>query len=305
MIEVSNADRVVYPDDGFTKGDVVAHYGRVADAMLPHVQGRPLTLVRHPKGIAKKGFFQKSAGKHFPDFIARIAVPKSDGVNQHASVSNADGLCYLANQGTIELHTTLTKLPDLSTPDRLVLDLDPPAGDASVVRRAARQTRALLDELDLASTPLASGGKGYHVYVALDANVTGQRVGEIAHTLAEILARRHADSLTTEILKKNRKGRVLVDWMRNFFASTVIAPFSLRARKGAPVAVPITWDELEDTPPNHYTLKTIEARLDAPDPLLALTEAPSAAEALVERCAALRAELGIELVRFDRFGRER
>lgn len=302
MVEVSHGDRVVYPADGWTKADVVGHYGRVARAMLPHVLARPLTLVRHRTNIDEKGFFQKSAAKHFPAFIPRIEVPKSDGVNQHASVTDREGLQYLANQGTVEFHTTLWAAPHLDRPDRLVIDLDPPDGDPERVRRAARHTRALLDELEIESTPAASGGKGYHVYVTLAPTARGHDVGHAVHVLATALAARHPDEMTIEVLKKNRAGRVFVDWMRNSFAATVIAPYSLRARARAPVAVPIEWDELDAIAPNHFTIDTIAARLGR-DPLLELAKKPIDAKELCTRCERLRDALGLELVHFDRFGR--
>jgi bifunctional non-homologous end joining protein LigD len=303
MVEVTHGDRIVYPADGWTKADVVAHYGRVAEQMLPHVRGRPLTLVRHRTNIDEKGFFQKSAAKHFPAFIQRIEVPKSDGVNQHASVTSREGLEYLANQGTIELHATLWAMPDADRPDRLVIDLDPPGADPELVRRAARHTRALLDALGIASTPSASGGKGYHVYVALAPTAHSHEIGRAAHVLATALATQHSAEMTIEVLKKNRTGRVFVDWMRNSFASTVIAPYSLRARARAPVAVPIGWDELDEIAPNHFTIDTIAGRLGATDPLLELAKKPIDARELCERCEKLRTELGLALVHYDRFGR--
>ncbi len=305
MIEVSSADRVVYPDDGFTKGDVVAHYARVADALLPHAAGRPLTLVRHPRGIGQRGFFQKAVKDHYPEsLVERIPMPKRGGTTEHASISSADGLCYLANQNAIEFHAILRKQPDLATPDRLVLDLDPPEGDPAQVQRAARASKALLDELGALSTPVASGGKGYHVYVALDGTASGRDVYQVAHILAEALAVRHPELLTIEILKKNRGGRVLVDWMRNTFGATVVLPFSLRARPGAPVAVPLSWDELDEVAPSAVTMATVESRLDT-DPLLHLARSPVDAAALVARCAELRDDMGLELIEYDRFGRKR
>jgi bifunctional non-homologous end joining protein LigD len=303
MVNITHGDRLVYPDDGWTKADVVEHYGRVADAMLPHVAKRPLTLVRYRSSIADKGFFQKNTPKHFPDFIARIEVPKSDGVSQHAAVDSAEGLQYLANQGAIELHVALATAPRLDAPDRLVVDLDPLSDDPAQVRAAARHVRSLLDELEFASLPVASGGKGYHVYLALVPTADSETVSRAALVLANALAHRFPDELTIETLKKNRNGRVYVDWLRNTFSATVIAPFSLRARARAPVAVPIRWDELDDIAPNGVTIATVADRLGRGDPLLELAEQPIDGATFCARCEALRAELDLELVRYDRFGR--
>jgi bifunctional non-homologous end joining protein LigD len=303
MPTITHGDRVVYPKDGWTKADVVAHYGRVADAMLPHLVARPLTLVRYRTNIEDKGFFQKNSPSHFPAIIPRIEVPKHDGVNQHASVDSREGLEYLANQGAVELHVALATAPALDRPDRLVIDLDPLSDDPTQVRGAARLVRALLDELGIDSVPVASGGKGYHIYVALTPTAEMEDVSRAALILANALAHRCPDELTIETLKKNRKGRVYVDWLRNAWSSTVIAPYSLRARAGAPVAVPIGWDELDAVAPNGVTIATVEARLGRTDPLLELTRKPVDAAELCARAEALRDELALELIRYDRFGR--
>lgn len=303
MVTVTHGDRVVYPADGWTKADVVAHYGRVADAMLPHLTERPLTLVRHRSNIDDKGFFQKNTPEYFPAFIGRIPVAKSDGVSQHASVDSREGLEYLANQGAIELHIALAVAPALDHPDRLVIDLDPPTDDPAQVRAAARQVRALLDELGVPSVPVASGGKGYHVYVPLAPTADAHATGRAALILANALAHRCPDAMTIETLKKNRKGRVYVDWLRNLWSATVVAPYSLRARARAPVAVPIAWDELDEVAPGQYTIATIESRLTGRDALLELAAHPYDARTLCEQAEGLREALALELVRYDRFGR--
>ncbi|MBC8068145.1 MAG: ATP-dependent DNA ligase [Deltaproteobacteria bacterium] len=303
MVKITHGDRVVYPADGWTKADVVAHYGRVAAAMLPHLASRPLTLVRYRTHIDDKGFFQKNSPEYFPEFIRRIAVAKSDGESQHASVDSAEGLQYLANQGAIELHVALASAPALDHPDRLVIDLDPVSDNPAQVRAAARTVRALLEELGCPSVPVASGGKGYHLYVALAPTATSEQIARAALVLANALAHRWPDELTIETLKKHRKGRVYVDWLRNTWSATVIAPYSLRARPRAPVAVPIDWDELDEIAPNHFTIATIGERLGETDALLELAESPVDARGLCERLEALRDELALELVRYDRFGR--
>jgi bifunctional non-homologous end joining protein LigD len=302
-VTITHGDRVVYPADGWTKADVVEHYGRVADAMLPHLAGRPLTLVRHRTNIEDKGFFQKNSPKHFPALIRRIAVPKSDGVNEHASVDSREGLQYLANQGAVEFHVALATEVDLGKPDRLVIDLDPMVEDPTPVRRAAHHVRSLLDELELASTPVASGGKGYHIYVALVPTADVHEIARAALILATALAQRFADDLTIETLKKNRNGRVYVDWMRNAWSATVIAPYSLRARPRAPVAVPLCWDELDEIAPNQTTIATVGERLHRADALLQLASAPIDGRDVCTRCEALCRDLRLELVRYDRFGR--
>jgi len=298
-LTVSNPDRIIYPDAAYTKGDVVAHYERVADSMLPHVTGRPLTLERFPKGIGAKGFFQKNAGRHFPSFIERIELPKQGGVTQHPAVSTVEGLVYLANQGTIAFHIPLGRAPDLRCPDRMVFDFDPPEGGFEAARSAAWAAKELLDSLSVPSVPLVTGSKGYHVVVALTPTVRSDVVVETARKLAAVMVRRHPDALTEAFRIERREGRVFVDWIRNGFGATVIAPWSLRPRPRASVAVPISWNELDATPPDAFVLPDIEERLKLGDPLIAL-EATDPAE-LATAATAMADELEIVLEPFDRF----
>ena len=297
-MKVTNADRVIFPGVGVTKGDVVAHYYRVATWMLPHLLDRPLTLTRHPRGIAAKGFFQKNVAKYYPEeLIGRIEIPRRKGVTVHPTASTADALAYLANQGTIEFHVPLATQHDAWRPDRFVIDLDPPDGGGAGVREAAWACKALFDELGIETTPMTTGGKGYHVCARLLPTTSMART---AHRLAAILLQRHPTLLTNEFLKENRGGRVLVDWMRNTGRATVVAPWSLRARKGAPVAMPITWDELNDTAPDAFT---IGDALDRPDHLLAVTPAdPARLTQAVDRIIEAQ---GTPLEYIDRFGRRR
>ena len=295
-IKVSNSDRVLFPEAGVTKGDIVAHYYRVAPHMLPHLLDRPLTLVRHPRGIAAKGFFQKNVATHYPtDLIGRIEMPRREGVTVHPAASTADALAYLANQGTIEFHIPLATKHDRWRPDRLVIDLDPPERGGTSAREAAWACKELFDELGIETTPMTTGSKGYHVFGRL---LPTESMTRTAHKLAAILLHRHPALLTNEFLRENRGGRVLIDWMRNMGLATVVAPWSLRARTGAPVAIPITWDELNDTDPDAFT---INDALDRPDHLLKLTPADPAP--LIQAVDQIIDARGIELEYIDRFGR--
>ncbi len=303
MVTITHGDRVVYPGDGWTKADVVEHYGRVADIMLPHLAKRPLTLVRYRGSIEGEGFFQKNAPKHFPSSIARIEMPRMNGVTRHPSVDDRESLQYLANQGAVEIHVGLVTAGSLDRPDRLVLDLDLLVDDPPRARAAARRARSLLEELGIDSVPVASGGKGYHVYAALAPTADYAEIARAALILANALAHRFPDELTIETLKKNRNGRVYVDWLRNTWGATVIAPYALRARPRAPVAVPIGWEELDAVAPNGITIATVADHLDRADPLLQLASNPFDGKTLCTRCEDLRTELNLDLVRYDRFGR--
>ncbi len=299
MIKVSNADRIIFPEIGATKGDVVEFYLSVAHLMLPHVRGRPLTLVRHPRGVGERGFFQKNVAKHYPEeLIGRIEMPRAKGVTVHPAASTPDALAYLANQGTIEFHIPLSTKDAPFEQDRLVIDLDPEDGDVAKARAAAWACKELLDGFGVDSTPMVTGSKGYHVVALL---LRPESMGATAHKLAAVLLRRHPDILTNEFLKENRKGRVLIDWMRNMGLATVVAPWSLRARPRATVATPITWSELDETNPDAFTIEDGLGESGRPDPLSTLEPFdPLPLKTTVERIVD---EEGIELVHFDRFGR--
>lgn len=300
---VTHPERVLFPEDGFTKGDVVNHYRRVADRMLLHIAGRPLTLERFPRGIAEKGFFQKNVPKGLPSFVDVIEVPRSGGTTRHPAVHDADGLAYLANLGAIVFHVPSWKLPDVLVPDRLILDLDPPPEALALVREAAWKTKELLDEVGMPSLPMATGSKGYHLVVPLRAGATVGAVFEAAQSLTALLLHRSPALFTDAFLKAERKGRVLVDWMRSLWTATAVAPYSLRPRARAPMATPLLWEELDDIAPDGVTISSAAERLEGEDPLLAAVAGAPEATAVLARAKALADEAGVKLEPMDRFGR--
>lgn len=264
-MEVSNPDKVLYPEDGITKGEIVAYYEAVAEAMVPHLRGRPLTLERYPDGIGTKGFMQKNASKHFPKSIRRVEVPKEGGTTNHPLCDSADDLAYLANQGTITIHIWTARQPHLDHPDRLVLDLDPAEG-AEPPRDAAGAARRVLEDIGLSSGLMTTGSSGYHVVARIEPDHDYDVVGEASRLLAGVMAVRHPDQMTTEFRKVALDGRVFVDWLRNRWAQSVVSPWSLRPRVSAPVAMPIAWDELATTDPGRWTLNDASQRLSLDDP---------------------------------------
>jgi bifunctional non-homologous end joining protein LigD len=307
MIEVSNADRVVFPEVGRTKGDVVAYYDRIAPRLLPHVEGRPLSIKRHPKGLAGAGFFQKNVPKHYPPSIERFAVPrharKGDDRSEtiYPVLKEAEHLPYLANQGAIEMHVPTARASDLWRPDRLVIDLDPPAGKIELARRASRITRDTFAKWGLESVPVATGSKGYHVVAPIVPDVGFDVIGATVQKLAALLADDHPDELTVVFRVALRGGRVFVDWLRNNPVASAVAPYSLRARPTAPVATPLSWDEVDTTVPDAFTIADVERLLERADPLVALTRTPGDASKLVAGVDAAFAERGLVLETFDRF----
>jgi bifunctional non-homologous end joining protein LigD len=302
MIQVSNASRVVFPEVGRTKGQVVAYYERVASRALVHLVERPLSLRRFPKGLAAAGFFQKNVPAHYPESIARVAVPRNKGVTVYPVVSSAEHLAYLSNQGVIELHVPTARVVDLHRPDRVVVDLDPPAdAPVALVRRAARFAREALAGFGLETVPLATGSKGYHVVAAVHPTVTFEALAVTMQKVGALLAAEHPDDLTTVFRVALRGQRVFVDWLRNRSSATVVAPYSLRARPRAPVAVPLAWDELETTAPDAFGIDDLERLLDRPDSLAQRALAPSDTDAFVSAVDAAFERAGLVLQTFDRF----
>jgi bifunctional non-homologous end joining protein LigD len=283
-IEVTNADRVVFPDAGITKGQLVDYYARIAGTMLPHLRGRPVALKRYPRGLAGAGFFQKNAGPHYPPWIRRDRIAKREGGTlDHVVVDEPATLVYLANQGTIEFHPWLSEADDLEHPVEIVFDLDPPpTAPVEVVRTAARRLRVLLDELELPHRLKTSGSAGYHIHLPLDGAADWRAAGRAARRIATTLAAHHPDELTTRRRKADRGERVLLDWFRTGYGQTSVAAYSVRARPDAPVATPIEWGELGRVEPRTYGLRNLFRRLgQREDPWATPVRAVSAAE--VER----------------------
>lgn len=266
-IDVSSVDRTVFPDTGTTKGEVVSYYARIAEMMLPHLLGRPVAVKRYPDGLSGEGFFQKNAGSHYPDWLRRQPIPKRDGGTlDHVVIDEPAAIVYLANQGTIEFHPWLSEAADLERPVEMIFDLDPPAGAAvEVVRAATRHVRELLDELEAPSRLKTSGSAGFHVHVPLDGAAVWETTSDLARRIAMSLAERHPDELTAHHRKRDRGDRVFVDWLRNGYGQTSVAAYSIRARPGAPVATPIDWAELGDLEPRSYTVTNLFRRLGQRD----------------------------------------
>lgn len=268
-VAVTHPDRVLFPDEGITKGRVVRYYARIAAVMLPHLHGRPLSLQRFPDGIASSGFFMKDAPGHFPGWIRTAEVPrrsKGGRIEQVFLCDDPAALVYLANQGTLTFHVWPARADDLDHPDLLVLDLDPPeAGELGPLRDATRAIRAVLRELGLAPYLQTTGSRGYHVVAPLDRSADFDRTRALARRIADLLARRHPDQLTTAQRKDRRGHRIFLDTNRNAYAQTFVAPYSLRPRPGAPIATPLDWDELGRAEPGRYTLANVFRRLGQKD----------------------------------------
>jgi bifunctional non-homologous end joining protein LigD len=260
---ITHPDKVLFPDDGITKGELAEYYAAMAPLMLPHLRGRPVTMERFPAGIGEKGFWQKSVAKGFPDWLERVEVPKKGGVVHHPVVTDAESLQWLTNQNAITQHVWTSRVPDLDHPDVCVFDLDPAADDAKAVRVAALDLRALLEEVGLPSWIKTSGSKGFHILVPLDGKADTSKVAHFAHAMGKALVARAPDQLTQEFSKSDRKGRIYIDTGRNGYGATFAAAYTVRAKPGAPVSAPVTWDEVEGgkVSPQSFNLRNMQARV--------------------------------------------
>jgi len=264
---ITHPEKVLFPDDGITKGELCDYYEAIAPLMVPHIAGRPITMERFPAGIGKKGFIQKDVSKGFPDWLQRVAVEKRQGepgdTVHYPLVTDQRSLLWLANQNSITPHVWTARVPRLHHPDLCVFDLDPSEEDPRALRTAVLAVRALLDELGLPSLVKTSRSKGFHVVVALDGKADYETVWRFGHGAGAVLVKRHPKLLTQEFIKADRAGRILVDTGRNLAGATFAAVYAIRPKPGAPVSAPCTWDEIEEgrIAPRTFTLRTMPKRL--------------------------------------------
>jgi bifunctional non-homologous end joining protein LigD len=266
-VPLSHPDKVLFPDDGYTKADLAAHFARVAPVMLPHVRDRPLNLWRWNAGIRGQRVVQQDIPKGAPEWVKRVETPRRrGGTIQHVIADDAATLRWLANQNCVTPHVWSARADRLDRPDRIVFDLDPSREDEfPEIRASALALGELLRSLGLAPYAMTTGSRGIHVVAPLRRTRSADDVRETARVIGERLAEQRADTLTTEWRKEKREGRILVDTARNTYGQTVVAPYAPRAIAGAPVATPLSWEELED-PRLHarrWTLASIGERLDA------------------------------------------
>jgi bifunctional non-homologous end joining protein LigD len=260
---ITHPEKVLFPDDGITKGELAGYYEAMAPVLLPHLVGRPVTMERYPAGIGEKGFWQKDVSKGFPEWLQRVDVPKKDGVVHHPVITDTRSLLWVTNQNTITQHVWGSRVPDLHHPDICVFDLDPSTDDAAAVRAAAIGLRDLLDELGLPSWIKTSGSKGFHIVVPLDGKTDIGVVARFANAVGTVFVSRAPDRLTQEFSKADRGGRIYVDTGRNGYSATFAAAYTVRAKPGAPVSAPCTWEEVErgDVHPRTFTLRNMAERI--------------------------------------------
>ena len=262
-VAITHPEKVLFPDDAITKAELAAYYDAVADVMLPHVRQRPITMERFPAGIGAKGFLQKDVVKGFPGWLQRVEAPKKDGTVHYALANDRQSLLWLAHQNAITLHVWPSRSPRLDRPDICVFDLDPSRDEPDVLRSAVLALRDLLLEHGVKSWVKTSGSKGFHVVTRLGARATFTTSSTFADSVAAVLVQRKPKDLTLEFSKAARRGRIFIDTARNRQGATFAAAYTVRARPGAPVSAPCTWDEIERgaVEPTTFALRNMAARL--------------------------------------------
>lgn len=263
---ISHPEKVLFPGEGITKGELASYYEKLAPIMLPHIRRRPITMERYHRGIAAPGFFQKDVSKGFPEWLKRVEVPKHGGTVHHPIANDTKSLLWLANQNSITIHVWPSRAPNLYNPDICVFDLDPSREDElDVLSAVALNLRDLLTELGLPSWIKTTGSKGFHIAVPLDGKSDFGTVAQFAHRVGRVLVTRDPDNLTQEFSKADRGGRILVDTGRNGYSATFAAAYTIRAKAGAPVSAPCSWEEVErrEVGPRSFTLRTMDQRIAA------------------------------------------
>jgi len=248
-IQVSNLDKVLYPKVGFTKGQVIDYYIRIAPVLLPHLKDRPLTMKRYPDGVQGEFFYEKNCPEHRPKWVqtAQVWSESNDRMMNYCLVQDLPTLVWAANLADLELHTSLSRKDDMTCATMMVFDLDPGA-PADIVQccQVGLWLRDLLGKMKLKSFAKTSGSKGLQVYVPLNTSITYDQTKDLSRALAQYLEREHVDLVTSNMSKAMRKGKVFVDWSQNDEHKTTICVYSLRARAEPTVSTPVSWDEVEN-----------------------------------------------------------
>ena len=262
---LTHPDRVLYPGQDVTKQDLALFYERIADWILPHIAGRPLSLVRCPQGSGKSCFFQKHITDALPDALGGVTVQEKEKRATYITISDLSGLIALVQLGVLEIHPWGSRADNPEKPDRLVFDLDPdPELGWKEVIQGARMLRERLDELGLKSFVKTSGGKGLHVVVPVTRRTSWENFKAFSKGVAQDAARREPQHYIATMSKAKRKGKIFIDWLRNGRGATSVAAYSTRARAQAPVSTPVSWDELDDIEgPAAFTLANVAGRLES------------------------------------------
>lgn len=266
-VSLSNPSKLIFEDDGITKEDVAKYYITIADRFMPYIENRILSVLRCPRGLRGECFYQKHLDRE-ADGIGKLSViEKSGDTDEYLYIKDVNGLVNAVQMGTVEFHTWGSQVDRLEMPDMITFDLDPDEGlDIEHVRTGVKDMKKILDELTLVSYLKTSGGKGFHIVIPLEPSANWDIVHNFAKLTANAMEQRWPDRYTTNMRKEQRKGKIFIDWIRNGRGATSVAPYSLRARKGAPVTMPISWEELDLVTPNGIKMFDALQRIEDEDP---------------------------------------
>lgn len=262
-VNITHPDKIIASHPTILKKELIDYYQKIAPIMLPYIKDRPLTMHRFVDGFDKPGFYQKEAGEYFPDYIKRVTIKKEGGVVHHAVVKNSAGIVYLANQLSV-FHIWLSTIKHVNKPDRIIFDLDPSGKDFSLVRATALQLKKILEYLGLTPFVMTTGSRGLHVVIPIKPEQTFDTVHKFAHEIAQLMVDQNPETLTLEMRKEKRGTKIFVDYLRNGFGATGIAPYSVRAKAGAPIATPLEWSEVskKTLKPDEWNINNIFKRLE-------------------------------------------
>ncbi len=262
---MTNPDKVLFPKSGITKSDLADHYENVAPLMIPLIKNHPIAMQRFPNGIDQEGFYQKDMPSYFPSWIDRVEIKNKDGSHTtYVMCQNAKTLVYLAYQACITMHELLSRSDKLQYPDRMIFDLDPgPGVTFSLIKKTALLINALLSNNGMTAFTMTTGSRGMHVVVPLRRMYTFKYTHAYAQHIGQILVAAHPDLFTVSVSKKERKGKIFIDFIRNTFGHMAVAPYAVRPIENAPVATPLAWSEIKDPrlESQSYTIKNIGARI--------------------------------------------
>ncbi len=247
LVNITHPDKVLFPKSNITKNQLIRYYLDIAKIMLGYLKERPLTMQRFPNGISKSGFFYKNASAFFPNWIQKIRLPKKDGIVNYVIAKHIEDILYLVNLNTITFHVGLSKIKQINFPDILVLDLDPEDVDFSVIKWTAQKIKEITDSLEIPLFVKATGSRGLHLHIPLDGTASFNETHKFAKKLAAYSANCYPNLLTVHPQKSKRAGRVFIDYIRNSYGQTVVAPYSVRAKEGAPIAIPLEWTDLNES----------------------------------------------------------
>ncbi len=266
-IKITNPDKVIFDGPEVTKADVVRYYAKASERMLPYVSNRILSIVRCPKGISQSCFFKKHPGPGNKAIVTIPVVNSKGETEEYFYIEDASGLIYEAQMGTLEFHTWGSRISELEKPDMMVFDLDPDEGmELETVRQGVKDVKSVLEQLSLVSFLKTSGGKGYHIVVPFEPSADWETFYDFAKRIAQVMEQKWPDRYTSNVRKANRKNKIFIDWIRNGRGATSIAPYSIRARSGARVSMPISWEELDTVAPDGIDMAAALSRLKTDDP---------------------------------------